>query len=1082
MAKKRTKAEQLSFTRFTPSINIVRENENEFKYILTENATRVISQLEADVQKGIRTFTLIGSYGTGKSAFMLALTQTLSGIKNHFGRSIKLFTPSNTEVKTVVGVFAPLATVLKSEFNASSERTKDILKALHTYTTKSQKTLVLIIDEFGKFLEYSAVNESEDGLYFLQELAEYAAAPNNNIVVLTTLHQGFATYARKLSIEQRQEWEKVKGRFKEITFNEQVEQLIKLASSHLIDTFENKPTEHDKHVIKNVNRISNELQLIGYSKEFLDSIGSDIYPFDILSINVLTQALKRYGQNERSLFTFLEANDHKGINDRLYTEANSFFSIANVYDFLAYNYYHYLTAKDNPDLAAWTGLRRSLERIDVDFQGLLEEASAIVKVIGLLNIFGSESGKINNSFVVEYVVQVFGFGRKEVEQALDLLRKRKVVRFIEFKSRFVLTEGTDVDIEYELQRIEAETDNVHDVPAELNEFFKFPVLAAKRSHYKFGTPRYFQYHISDEPITDIPNGEIDGYINLLFPVPSGKANDILPNDNFPILYATYQNTTEIKRMLYEIRKIRNLRGKNYIEEDKVADLQLRELLEYDVHTLNKLVINSLFDSDVVSWFWNGKEIKIDNPDELNVKLSQVCDEVYFATPMFRNELVNRHKLSTPISSARYKFFDALVDNWREEDLGFPAKAYPPEKTIYLTLLKETGIHQAMLSGYDLTIPTEQSFQKLWQTCEDFLHQSLISKKNINELVQILESAPFKLKHGFVEFFLPAFLFTKRHDIALYEGESLIPKIQSDTLDLFVKNPERFYVKSYDIKGVKVDLYSKYKEFLNLTSTDDDGIVDVFRPFVRFYRDLNEYARTTNSVSPSARGLRIAIAKSTDPEKALFEDIPAALGYHDFNLKEHIKYLPDFILQLENAIRELRTAYSDLLIRVEMCLLDKLGFNGITFPEYRLKIKERYSGIKQHMLSQQHRVFYSRIMSEIEDKDLWISALIGGVLGKPSNNILDEDEELVMDRITAFLKDLDLSNDLSGMVVDEGKEDAIHIEILKFGENPYTANMRLRKGIEKQVGVVKEKFKSKLSKDETVNISALLDLLKELLPK
>lgn len=43
---------------------------------------------------------------------------------------------------------------------------------------------------------------------------------------IPTVHQSLESYAYGLSKTQQQEWTKVKGRFREITFNEPVEQLL----------------------------------------------------------------------------------------------------------------------------------------------------------------------------------------------------------------------------------------------------------------------------------------------------------------------------------------------------------------------------------------------------------------------------------------------------------------------------------------------------------------------------------------------------------------------------------------------------------------------------------------------------------------------------------------------------------------------------------------------------------------------------------------------------------------------------------------------------------------------------------------
>ena len=82
---------------------------------------------------------------------------------------------------------------------------------------------------------------------------------------------------------------------------------------------------------------------------------------------------------------------------------------------------------------------------------------------------------------------------------------------------------------------------------------------------------------------------------------------------------------------------------------------------------------------------------INNKKEFNQLLSRICGKYYSKTPTFNNELVNKHKISPTIHTAKRNFFRAMVNNWDKIDLNFPNDKYPPEKTIYLTLFKNNGI-------------------------------------------------------------------------------------------------------------------------------------------------------------------------------------------------------------------------------------------------------------------------------------------------------------------------------------------------------------------------------------------------------
>ena len=63
--------------KFALSTNIKNVQFNDFHYIVTSNSRRVLGSLIADYSSGIHCFTLVGTYGTGKSSFLAALERDL---------------------------------------------------------------------------------------------------------------------------------------------------------------------------------------------------------------------------------------------------------------------------------------------------------------------------------------------------------------------------------------------------------------------------------------------------------------------------------------------------------------------------------------------------------------------------------------------------------------------------------------------------------------------------------------------------------------------------------------------------------------------------------------------------------------------------------------------------------------------------------------------------------------------------------------------------------------------------------------------------------------------------------------------
>ena len=214
--------------KFNLSANIEEGFFEESQYIVTPNTRRVVEGVVNGFQSGIHSYTIIGSYGTGKSSFLLALERDL---KEKDGRHI-LLNPSTLSDKTfevlkVVGDYKDLSTLLGEKL--STQRTSDdVLSALRNKykALKERDTfLVILIDEFGKVLEHAAKNAPERELYFMQKLAEFVNVPTRNILLITTLHQNFSAYSRRLSVTQKEEWTKVKGRFQELVFVEPIEHI-----------------------------------------------------------------------------------------------------------------------------------------------------------------------------------------------------------------------------------------------------------------------------------------------------------------------------------------------------------------------------------------------------------------------------------------------------------------------------------------------------------------------------------------------------------------------------------------------------------------------------------------------------------------------------------------------------------------------------------------------------------------------------------------------------------------------------------------------------------------------------------------
>ena len=371
---------------FSLSANIENGFPAEFQYIVTPNGRKAAQNIIDNFRSGIHSFTIIGTYGTGKSSFLLALESDL----NRGNKTKRLLNPKNLsptadfEILNIVGDYMELSTLLGRNLNidGQSQSILDELKKYYNQLKEQNKFLLIVIDEFGKVLEHAAKNNPEQELYFLQKFAEFINVPSRDILLLTTLHQNFGAYARNLTETQKNEWTKVKGRFKEITFVEPIEQLLFLASQQLHANLPQKGSE----TASQIYQLAIETKFV--SKAFSAETAQQLYPLDSFSAFAVTAAIQRYGQNERSLFSFLAARGSNSLSEFTAT-TNLTYNLAHVYDYIVYNFYSYL--KDaNMDSMGWNSIQVSIERVEgLDWSNAdqMTDAIKIVKAIGLLNLF-----------------------------------------------------------------------------------------------------------------------------------------------------------------------------------------------------------------------------------------------------------------------------------------------------------------------------------------------------------------------------------------------------------------------------------------------------------------------------------------------------------------------------------------------------------------------------------------------------------------------------------------------------------------------------------------------------------------------
>lgn len=1055
------------------------------QYIVTPNAKKVLAEIVNGYQSGIHSYTIIGTYGTGKSSFLIALQNDLSGRskKKYLFDNIDVLGCEKVETLNIVGDYASLPLLLSRKLNIEGN-TASVLDALRAYCSKlnaKNTFLVIMIDEFGKVLEHAAKKDPEGELYFMQKLAEFANVPTRKVILLTTLHQNFSAYAKGLSQAQRNEWNKVKGRFKEVVFVEPVEQILMLAARQN-QAQERNLTEAEEANLNILYQLSIKTKFV--SADFSFESAKSLYPLDPFSAFSITQAIQRYGQNERSLFSFLHAQGRNSLN-AFKSLGRQTYNLQMVYDYVIYNFYSFL--KDaNADSMNWSAMKIALERVEGqswESKNMMLDAIKIVKTIGMMNLLGTAAFSMSEEQFAIYAHQALNI--ENPDEIITTLQRYKIIRYAEYKHRLVLFEGTDINIEEEISKAGLVVSRPVTYIADLTEFFAKRVAPVKAYYYHSGTPRYFQYEIRDEAMDMVPTGDIDGFIELLFPSKKDYVKEIKQMSaecEHAIIYALFNNTDEIVDHLYQIDKYDYILRHVLIDQgDHVAIKEINNLRDYEEVQLNKSIQESLFGyNGNVTWIFKGKEMAVNSQRDFNKLLSRVCYNVYSKTPVMINELFNKNKLSGSISSAKAKYLQALVSHSDMVDFGFESDKFPPEKTIYYSLLKNTGLH---VDGRFADKPSNPGMMSLWDASEEFLQSTTTKPRKISELVKKLSSQPYKIKAGFLDFWIPTYLYMKRQDYSLYgDNGAYIPEVNIEFFELLQKHPNEYLIKTFDVSGVRMEFFNQYRKFVNLQAVGgikSNQFVDTIKPFFFFYnRRLNDYAKHTRKFDHiETLRFRDILAKAKDPEKTFLEDLPAALGY-DKEAQGSEEFAKQYAYVINRAVRELRGCYNKLIDRIEERLVDVLGLSSYEYDEYVIEIRNRLSSVKTYLLTDRLKEFYNHAIAEFDNRTEWYQSICYTALDQPLQRLRDDQEDKLIEELIALFRTCEKYADISKMEGNDKDEVFSFDMVSKDGTVIKPQTYRLMDKDKKEAEVLEMDINRLLQGHDDIAVSTLLKILKE----
>ncbi|WP_295399375.1 hypothetical protein [uncultured Thiocystis sp.] len=972
---------------YTRSINLPRDCDRlELiqAYLPTSRALQALAQILDGLEQetGGRAQALIGPYGTGKSAFGLFLSALVSAeqtpthqaalailrahsppLADRFQRALTgsrgfLTVQINGIPDSLTRQFLLALGAAAKKYTLNTQLVRDIFAAAKpghpmdevlTLIRRVQRVwsdsggdgLLIEIDELGKFLEYESSRPQHREIHLLQLLAEQAQEPSAaplHLVVM--LHQAFEHYSHRLSKTLREEWQKIQGRFGAIAFLEPAEQALRIVAAAFAREGDLTADLTD-HLATVTAMLDTEGALpLGLEPAQARRLFARCYPLHPLTLLILPVLCQKVAQNERTLFSYLGSREPFGLTERLgQLSMGDWIEPWELYDYFILNQ----TAGFSDPLTAhrWVEVITALERFDATPD---DAAVKLLKTLGLLNLIGAQRGLKASPALL---ANLFG---DTLDSLLARLEAASIIQFRHYSQEYRVWAGSDFDLRGALQEAIAEQINLPLVDI-LNRIAPFKPIVARRSTILTGALRSFLPTFIARDRWP-PTAEEGGELRLWFYL--AEEHEDAPLDDMPAraVVARCGFTDSLRETVVAWMALQELPKRHAaLHQDPVAQREHRAWLAHAERETAQRIRTLLDAPDTLTWFWGGDERPVRDRRDLQRQLSQWVDtRCYPQAPRLRNELINRDQPSASANTGRKRLLAAMLSAADQPDLGI-AKT-PAEKSLYLSVLKESGLHREVDGRFGFHPPPASDpcrLRPLWQAITAMLGESGGAHVALTALHERLQRPPYGAKLGPLPVLIVAYLLAHRREVALYQEGVFCDELTIEQVELLCRRPALFALERFAITGLRGELFDRYIRSVVGQVRPDATLLDLVRPLVRFIADLPDYSLYCAGLSPAAERVRAAFRQARSPGVLLFDALPAACGFTAETFAAADPALAErFIQELVKALHELKNAYPAMLDGWRQQLgTALLETDTVSLSDLRLAVVERYRGLERY---------------------------------------------------------------------------------------------------------------------------------------
>lgn len=850
----------------------------------------------------------------------------------------------------------------------------------------------IVYDEFARFLQGLSSAKFNEAMQDIQDLAELSNR-SKFIHFLLITHKSLRHYFNTDNEEYFKEFQRIEKRFRQYLIKSDQATFLRIAEIIISENIDRKPLIQTE-VFGRIQGLMRKYPLFPSinQTERDELVIRGMYPLHPVALFLLPNLTRVFGQNERTLFTFLESQETGGLINHI-MKTDGYYLPHQLFDFFFPDSNEYI----NEEVAEHILLfKKALARMPEDIFNK-QQALNLIKIITLWNLCVVQNEqKLTNEFLL-FATQI---DEEELSQLLSVLTVNKIVRFNRVNHYWELFSGNSIDlyekIELEKQMIKIDSSiELNVLHSNLSKKYYLPEqYNDEKGITRFASVKFLYEHevLQGRLREDTKSSDLSVYyvlpgLNTNTELTEAKLQEMSKQED--TLFFLHSKPVEaIRTEISNFVALESLKkNKALLAEDKGVKEELEILITETKYSISQY-LSEISDFDVAHpWFVNGKRYNFSGELEIASVLTEKCYELYNHTPVILNDSFNRSYISGVQRNAAIQLIDQILSSAQQESFGIVGSG--PEYALFASIFKNNGRLDLNINNLDYANIQNEHLSLLRERLINTLENK--HSGDLVDIVNLFTSPPFGIRKPLVPVLLVALLRDRWNEFMLYRNGMFVPGINGSKLyEIVVEVGAEHYEYAYEsLDQGHINFFNKielhFKDSLENRLSTDSRLIFTAGTLLKWLRTLPRITQTSEKVEEQFKQLRDLIRRSEiQPQQSI--TIIYELYNNDF----------DTLLALKRYGEVFISGIKEELVEIVLATVDALD----------------YSELRRWVIEQQEQLLGNKLVDKLyssivnSDSDSWIDYFVESYIGIGINEWSDATYDLFVMQLNYDFKGID----------------------------------------------------------------------------